>query len=260
MNTPVGLVKSMSSPAVRKLQLHADLAREEIAAYQAVLSHELVLGPGENLVREGDRPGYATVMLAGLACRYKTLEGGTRQILSFLLPGDVCDLQSYLVEPLDHSIGAITRCVVARVPHQALTALVARHPNLGRAFWRETLIDAAVQREWMVGLGRRSAFGHLAHLLCEVLVRMRAVGLTDGLEYELPLTQADLADALGLSLVHVNRVLQHLRGTGLIAYRNRSVSILDWDGLRRVGQFDEAYLHLGAAAEPPQRLHQPRPG
>ena len=145
---------------------------------------------------------------------------------------------------MDHSLGTLSACKVMYVPHETVRDLVRRCPRIGDVFWRETLIDAAVFREWIMNLGRREAYGRMAHLLCEFYVRLRAVGLTNGPAYEFPLTQAELADATGLSAVHVNRTLQELRGEGLITLRNGSLTVLDWDRLREAGEFDPTYLHL----------------
>jgi CRP-like cAMP-binding protein len=182
--------------------------------------------------------------LEGFAYRYKLTEEGKRQIFSFHIPGDIPDLQSLHIDVMDHSLSSLTTCKAMYIPHQTVCDLARQCPRIGDAFWRDTLIDAAVFREWMLGLGRREAYGRIAHLLCELYVRLKAVGLTNGHEYAMPLTQAELGDALGLSTVHVNRTLQELRGDGLITLRNGSVTVLDWDRLREAGEFDPTYLHL----------------
>src|SRR3954471_4554349 len=171
-------------------------------------------------------------------------EEGKRQIFSFHIPGDIPDLQSLHLDVMDHSLSTLSACKVMFIPHETVCDLVRQCPRIGDAFWRETLIDAAVFREWIMNLGRREAYGRMAHLLCEFYVRLRAVGLTNGDAYAMPLTQAELADATGLSAVHVNRTLQELRGEGLITWRAGSVAVLDWDRLKEAGEFDPAYLHL----------------
>ncbi|MDF2975185.1 MAG: Crp/Fnr family transcriptional regulator, partial [Microvirga sp.] len=133
---------------------------------------------------------------------------------------------------------------VAFIPHDTIRAFIRAHPRIGDVFWRDTLIDAAVFREWVTNMGRREAYGRIAHLLCELFVRLRAVGLTNGDSYPLPITQAELADATGLSTVHVNRTMQELRGDGLIKTNKASVIVKDWDGLREAGEFDPTFLHL----------------
>jgi len=152
------------------------------------------------------------------------------------------------MDVMDHSLSALTACKAMFIPHETVCDLVRRCPRIGDAFWRDTLIYGAVFREWMLGLGRREAYGRMAHLLCELYVRLKAVGLTNGDAYAFPLTQAEFGDALGLSTVHVNRTLQDLRGEGLITLRSGSVAVLDWDRLREAGEFDPTYLHLRKAA------------
>src|SRR3954470_6152041 len=145
---------------------------------------------------------------------------------------------------MDHSLGTLSPCKVMYVPHETVRDLVRRCPRIGDAFWRDTLIDAAVFREWIVNVGRREAYGAMAHLLCEFYMRLRSVGLTNGSACEMPFTQADLADAVGISTVHTNRVLQELRAAGLISLRPRSLTVEDWEGLKEAGEFDPSYLHL----------------
>ena len=141
-------------------------------------------------------------------------------------------------------MATLVPCTPAFIQHEDMCSLIRSHPRLGDLFWRDTLIDAAVFREWMIGMGRRSAETRIAHLLCEVLVRMRAVGLANGDACELPITQAELGDALGLSTVHVNRTLQEIRKAKLITLRGATLKVIDWDGLQKAGEFDPTYLHL----------------
>jgi CRP-like cAMP-binding protein len=183
-------------------------------------------------------------VLKGFACRYKVLGDGQRQIMSFHMAGDIPDLQSLHLGVMDHSLGTMTAVTAAFIPHTAVHDLNRRLPGVAAALWRDTLIDAAVFREWLTGVGRRSAYTRTAHLVCEVFVRMSSLGLADRDSFQLPLTQVAMADALGLSAVHINRVLQDLRGEGLIASRGRTVVIRDWTGLAKAGDFDAGYLHL----------------
>jgi CRP-like cAMP-binding protein len=199
-------------------------------------------------VKEGDRPLDCCLIVQGFVARYKLLGEGQRQIFSFHIPGDIPDIQSLHLEVMDHSLGALTPCRVAYIPHQSLNELILRHPNLGSAFWRDTLIDAAVFREWLAGVGRRTAYQRIAHLICELYVRLQAVGLAEEWSFELPITQVEMADALGLSSVHVNRVLQDLRREGLIVSRSPVTAIADWERLQVAGDFDPGYLHLRPSA------------
>lgn len=202
------------------------------------------IGPDQDIVREGDRPFACCLLIEGFTCRYKLTEEGKRQIFSFHTPGDIPDLQSLHLNVMDHSLKTLTPCKVAFIPHDIIAELTRRCPHVGEVLWRDTLIDAAIFREWMIGIGRRSAYTRIAHLLCEVFARLRAVGLTDGNECEFPITQTEIADALGLSTVHVNRSLQELRADGTIDLRRGILAIPDWDGLKKAGEFDPTYLHM----------------
>jgi CRP-like cAMP-binding protein len=179
---------------------------------------------------------------------YKVTVEGKRQIVAFNVPGDVPDLQSLHLKVLDNNVGTISPCRVGFIHHEVLRDICERYPRITAAFWRETLIDAAIFREWMTSLGRREAYARIAHLLCELLVRLRAVGLAENHTCELPITQAEFADALGLTTVHVNRVLQELRADGLIRMKGQQLTIPDWEKLKEVGEFDPTYLHLEQAA------------
>jgi CRP-like cAMP-binding protein len=233
-----------STPLVRMLESILDLSEDERDVLRKLSGTIKSVDPRQDLVREGDRPSVCCLILDGFAYRYKLTETGKRQIFSFHIPGDIPDLQSLHIDVMDHSLSSLSACKVMFIPHETVRDLVRRCPRIGDAFWRETLIDGAVFREWMLCLGRREAYGHMAHLLCELYVRLKAVGLTNGDGYEFPLTQAEFGDALGLSTVHVNRTLQDLRGDGLITLRSNSVTVLDWDRLREAGEFDPTYLHL----------------
>jgi CRP-like cAMP-binding protein len=234
----------MPNPAIRKLENFSTLSDEEKRALDEAIGRTKEVGAGEDIVRDGACPSDCTLILKGFACRYKVLEDGRRQIMSFHIPGDICDLQSLLLEKMDHGIGALVPCKVALIPHRTVLELAENYPGIGRALWRDTLIDAAVFREWMVGIGRRTAHERIAHLLCEVLVRFRSVGLAEDHQCDLPLTQAELADSLGLSAVHVNRVLQDLRGDGLIVFQGKFLRISRWERLKQIAGFDPTYLHL----------------
>jgi CRP-like cAMP-binding protein len=229
----------------RKLALLGPLSDEEKRAVETAAGRVRRVGPHENLVREGTRPTECNLILEGFACRYKILSKGTRQILSFQIAGDFCDIQSYVLQRLDHSIGTLTPCKVALFPHPLIKELTERYPAIGRALWRETLIDAAIYREWMASIGRRSAYQRIAHVLCELSTRLRAVGLArDDGSFRVPITQAELGDALGLSTVHVNRVLRRLRLEQLITFSAGTLIIHDTEGLAAAGDFDPVYLQI----------------
>src|SRR3954449_4784149 len=208
-----------TTPLIHKLESILVLSEGEKDVLRHLRGTIKTVGSRQDLVREGDHPAECCLILEGLAYRYKLTETGKRQIFSFHIPGDIPDLQSLHIDVMDHSLSTLSACKAMFIPHETVRDLVRRCPRIGDAFWRETLIDAAVFREWIMNLGRREAYGRMAHVLCEFYVRLKAVGLTNGPAYELPFTQAELADATGLSAVHVNRTLQELRGEGLITLR-----------------------------------------
>lgn len=242
----------MSSPdvkqtqvVVRRLNALAPLSDAGIAALvKAIGERVLRAGPGEDIVREGDRPDRVRMILSGWLTRYKTLEDGRRQIVNFLLPGDTCDAQIYLLRQMDHSIGTLTPVVYAEIEAARFEELLAADRSLAEAFQLETLVAMAIQREWTISLGRRVAHERVAHLLCEVFERLRTVGLLDGLSCAFPITQMDLADATGLSVVHVNRTIQELRASNLIVLRERTLTINDLAALKSLALFLPNYLHL----------------
>jgi len=237
-----------TTPLIHKLESILVLSEDEKDVLSKLSGTIKTVGPRQDLVREGDRPSECCLILEGFACRYKLTNEGKRQIFSFHIPGDIPDLQSLHLDVMDHSLSSLCATKALYIPHEVIRDLTRRCPRIGDVFWRDTLIDGAVFREWILNLGRREAYGRMAHLLCELYVRLKAVGLTTGDAYEFPLTQAEFGDALGLSTVHVNRTLQDLRGEGLITLRSGSVTVLDWDRLRQAGEFDPTYLHLRKAA------------
>ena len=229
----------------RKLEKFTRLSADDAAAVAAMASERLrQYGPREDIAREGDRREHLQVFLSGWACRYKQLEDGRRQIVAFLLPGDVCDYNGFLLREMDHSIGALTAVTVAEVAPETILALESRRPRVAKALLWETLVAVATQREWTVNLGQRNAQERMAHLLCELFLRLRAVGLADGDSCPFPITQVELGYATGLSNVHVNRTLQELRAAGLVVLRDRVLSLPRLPALMRAGLFNPNYLHL----------------
>jgi CRP-like cAMP-binding protein len=229
---------------IRKLESIAPVAPEEKAAILRLPLRLKTVAADQDIVSEGDTPSECCLLVEGFACRYNVTAEGKRQILSFHISGDIPDLQSLHLSVMDHSLGTLIPCKLAFIQHDDLRTLMHDHPRLGDLFWRDTLIDAAVFRQWVVNVGRRQAPARMAHVLCELLVRLRAVELVEDHIFDLPVTQAELGDALGISNVHVNRVLQDLRGAGLISLRGKTLKVLDWEGLKTVGEFDPTYLHL----------------
>lgn len=212
------------------------------------LSESRSFAPGEEIVPAEKPVNFSSVILEGLACRQKVLQSGERQITAFHVAGDFCDLHTYLLKTLPDSVVGITACRVALVPHERLDAITAKLPRLARLLWKSTLIDAAVYRRWLVCLGRQSALSRLAHLFCEFYLRLKLIGVAEGLAYPLPVTQSDLGDAMGLSLVHTNRTCAALRERGLATFAQRWVTIHDWKRLQEVAEFEPQYLHLEAPA------------
>ena len=236
-----------SNALIRKLQAVFSLTCEERQALESLPVHVREARSGETLVREGDRPSQCCLVLAGLACRQKIVGDGRRQIMSFHINGDMPDLQSLHIEVMDHDLAMLQTGKVAFIPHAAIRALTERYPRIAAALWRSTLIDAAIFREWMVSIGRKSSYARVCHLFCELVVLARSVGLAEYAIEHRP-TQEELGDALGLSVVHVNRTFKALREDGLIAQEGRRLVVLDWKGLQLAGEFDPGYLHLKTAA------------
>lgn len=227
-----------------KLERRDVLSSEEREALLAAAGPEAHFPAGSDLVREGDRPDHSILVLTGLTTRYNILEGGQRQITAIHVPGDFVDLHSLLLKQMDHSVGALSDCHVVTFQHSGLVAITEQYPHLSRLLWLMTLIDAAIQREWIVGMGRRSASEQLAHLICEFYVRLGVADLVHEQSFVFPINQMELGDALGLSAVHVNRVLQELRGENLFTWQGQTIRVLDWPALQRRAGFDPLYLHL----------------
>lgn len=201
-------------------------------------------GQREDIISQGDRPTAIYVVVEGWACRYKYLEDGRRQIVAFFLPGDLCDLNVFILRQMDHSIGTLTPVRVGEISRETFDRMLEDHPRITQALWWDALVSMAIQREWTVNLGQRDALERMAHLLCELFVRLRTAGLARGNSCAFPVTQADLGDATGLSTVHVNRTLQELRSADLISLSGRTLTIHDLDRLMQVALFNPDYLHL----------------
>lgn len=229
---------------IRKLESLAALSNEERQAVQSLPVRVRTLDARQDLVRDGDKPTHCCLILEGWVCRYKLLTQGRRQILSFHVPGDIPDLQTLHLRTMDHSVATLKAATVAFIPHENLRELTADFPSIGALLWRCTLIDAATFREWETNLGRRPAFERMAHLFCEMSMKLQVVGLADDCRCPMPITQTDLADALGLTSVHVNRVLKEMRGRALVKLRSGTLVIEAWDELLKAAEFDPTYLHL----------------
>lgn len=229
---------------LRKLESIATLTDKQRQAIERLPVRLHTLAARQDIVRDGDKPAHCCLLLDGWAYRYKLLGDGRRQILSFHIPGDIPDLQSLHIPTMDCSLASMTKATVAFIPHDSLSDLASQHPGVSAMFWRETLIDAAIFRAWMVGMGRRSAFEQVAHLFCEMYLKLQAVEMADHYRCPLPITQIDLADAVGLTSVHVNRVLKEMRSRTLITLHDQTLVIEAWDELLRIAEFDPTYLQL----------------
>ena len=238
------------TPMIEKLQLWLPLDDDDRAAILALPHTMRERRASEFVVREGDKPTHSCLLLSGYAFRHKVAGNGGRQIFSIHMKGDVVDLHNSILRRADHSVQALTAIEVALIPVQAIRQLAAEHPQVGLAMWYETLVDAAIFREWTLNIGRRDARARTAHLLCEFGVRLHAAGLGQRSDYELPMTQEQLGDALALTSVHVNRTLKTLKAEGLIERNQRTVRIVNFAELARVGDFDDAYLHLDRLERP----------
>ena len=236
-------------PLVRKLSNFTVLSAEEREAVVNATARISDFNAGDDIVERGDLTGGVRLVIEGFAYRYKLLEDGRRQILAYLVPGDLCDLHVFLLKRMDHSIATMTRTKVGIISQSSVLAFTEKYPNLTRALWWTTLLDEAITREWIVNLGQRTAYERMAHLFCELFYRMRAIGQVEGNSYSLPLTQTALGDTLGLSNVHVNRTLQDLRSQGLVSFKGGVLTVHDLPALEQLGFFSADYLHFGAETQ-----------
>lgn len=235
----------MHNPLVRKLERFTRLSQDDREALDVVTRTRVRRrNPRQDIIREGDKPDHVNAILTGWACRYKVLSDGRRQILAFFVPGDLCDLHVYILREMDHSIAALTPITYAEINRDDFERLTNGRPRVMQAMWWDTLVTAAIQREWTADVGQRTALERLAHLLIELFYRMDAVGLAAANSCELPLTQAEIAEAMGMTSVHANRMLQELRAMKLIELSNRRLVIRDMAALEEVAQFNSRYLHL----------------
>lgn len=229
---------------LKKLRVRDDISAEEEAAIRALVADVREYRADQTVVRRNRELSESLLLLNGWMARTKDLADGGRQISELQFSGDFTDLHGFTLKRLDHNVVTITPCRIGVVPHERIRALIERFPHLGRVYWLMTNLDAAIHREWTVSLGRRSALARMAHLFCEILVRLGVSGLAENDSYEFPLTQQELGECLGLTAVHVNRTLQELRRRDLIEVENRRARILDLPRLKSAGEFDPYYLYL----------------
>jgi CRP-like cAMP-binding protein len=227
-----------------RLEAFTRLSQDDRAALAKLNKVSRTVAPRRDLIREGERPQYVHLMVDGWACRYKTLPDGRRQVVAFFVPGDFCDLNVYVLKEMDHSIGAITRLSVADISREDMDNLTSNYPRITQALWWEELVTNSIQREWTLNIGQRTAYERIAHLIAEMFLRLKSVKLTQGDSCDFPITQTDIADATGLTAVHVNRTLQELRRDGLIILERKRLQIPDLRRLMDAAMFNPNYLHL----------------
>lgn len=233
----------MISVHLKKLRRRIDLSTDEENAIRGLVAETRRIRADQVLIRSGEELNSSVMLLDGWLARSKDLPGGDRQFSELHVPGDFADLHAFTLKRLDHDVLALSDCNIAIVPHERLQDMAQRSPRLARVYWGSTSVDAAITRELALSLGQRSAISRMAHLFCELFVRLENVGRARPNGYEFPLTQRELAECLGLTVVHVNRTIQELRRRGLIELESRQLTILDRAGLEGVAEFDPAYLY-----------------
>lgn len=234
----------VANPLAHRLEQYARLSPEDRSALDVLASGpQFRIGARRDIIMQGERPSVVRLILEGWACRYKVLPDGRRQIIALFLPGDLCDLHVYVLRELDHPIGTLTEVRYVEITRERIDMLTTHHPRVTQALWWDSLVSAAIQREWTVNLGQRDAIERMAHLLCEVFFRLHAVKMTTGNRCWIPLTQNDLAEVTGMTPVHVNRTVKELRNRGLISWKGREFEMLDFQAMCTLAMFNANYLH-----------------
>ena len=234
----------MISVHLQKLRKRVEISAEEERAIRHAVAETRRVAADEVVVRSGTELNSSMILLSGWMARCKDLPSGERQVTELHIAGDFTDLHGFTLKCLDHDVVAMSDCTIGVVPHDRIRELTEKFPRLGRVYWFVTNMDGAIHREWALSLGQRSAISRMAHLFCELHARLDAIGRTDGNGYEFPLTQRELSECLGLTVVHANRTLQELRRRGLVELENRQLTIRNRRGLEGVAEFDPAYLYL----------------
>lgn len=234
---------------LKRLRARDEISAAEEAAIRGTLGETRSVPANRTIIPAWQPVGESTLLLKGWTARARYLANGERQFTEINIAGDFIDLHSFTLKKLDHEVVTLTPCELVPVPHERLREITAKFPHLARVYWFSTSLDAAIIREWTVSTGRRSAIARVAHLFCELLVRLEIAGCVEDNSYDFPLTQIQVADCVGLTSVHANRTIQELRKRGLIDLRDRRLRILDLPELRRVGEFDPNYLYLEKTAQ-----------
>ena len=234
----------MISVHLKKLKRRTQLSSEEEQAIRSCVAETRRVPADQLLVRSGEELNASTILIDGWLARSKDLSGGERQVTELHVAGDFPDLHGFTLKRLDHDLMTLSDCIVAVVPHERLLQVTEKFPRLARLYWFSTNVDGAITRELALSLGQRSAMARMAHLFCELYVRLNAVGRARADGFEFPLTQRELSECLGLTVVHANRTIQELRRRRLIEMENRQLTILDRRGLEGLAEFDPSYLYL----------------
>ena len=233
----------MNNLLTRKLERFAPLSVDERHLLDDVVKPTRIVAAHTDIIREGHASQEVRLVLEGFACRYKLLKNGKRQIVAYLIPGDLCDMNVFILKAMDHSIGTLSSCRVVDISRHRILELMER-PGIARAIWYATLVDEATLREWLLNVGQRDAVPRIGHLFCELLMRLQVVGLVTNNSYKLPLTQTEIGDTTGLSFVHVNRCMQTLRSLNLISFKGKLIVVEDIERLISFTGFNSNYLHL----------------
>ena len=242
------------TPMARKLSFAGGLTVTDVGALDSLVQNRRSIGARDDIVRDGERPCAVRLVLEGFACRYKMMPNGERAILAYLIPGDFCDLHITVLGQMDHAIGAITDCQIADLCSDQIQHLIQTKHRLAKALWWSTLVDEAILRTWLANVAHRHSGRRLAHLICELRLRLELVGLADKHQVRLPLTQEELGDALGISNVHISRMFQKFREQNLVLTKNRSLVFPDLARLEEFAEFNADYLHIRSNDTQPESL------
>ena len=234
----------MITTHLKKLRVRADIGPDDEKVIRGLVTETRRYSADQFVVRAGEELNSSMLLLDGWLVRSKDLPSGDRQVMELHVSGDFADLHGFTLKRLDHDVVSLTECTIGIVPHDRIMEVTERHPHLSRVYWLATNIDAAITREMVLSLGQRSAISRMAHLFCELHVRLGIVGMTRGDTFDFPLTQREMSECLGLTVVHVNRTLQELRRKGLVEAENRQIRIVDRDALEAIAEFDPGYLQL----------------
>jgi CRP-like cAMP-binding protein len=245
----------MANPLTMKLEQFVKFDPDERVRLDKLLAYPTqTFSRGKNILSEGQKVNTIHLVLTGLAARSKTLRSGARQFMALLVPGDLCDVEVFILEGMDHDIVALTETTCVVIPAEIIEGLLTESTTLTKALWWSTMTDSAVLREWIVNHGSRDSLERIAHIMCELLIRYRIIGETSDDSFPFPLTQEELADATGMTPVHANRIIQQLRSDGLIELSGKVLTILDPKRLQQVAKYDSAYLHLARTERRDKRV------